>query len=399
MAELDLGVGFVPRVDGRNYRGVETTLGLAASPTLFGPDLDLPWLIVEGPWAAREPSLLAHRDELGFQFLVDVQPWRYAFDATFDVAKFADASWAPPGPLDLGDEVPLREFATGVVRAQCNLRADALLVPGFVPRGRDDDVTKPTLVAVDAAHSVADREMIAFVGVHRSALDAGRRVIAELPAYISAVYVQFTPLRPLIDSTELLLDMTRVLLEARDRDLKVVAGRFGALATTLATLGIHAADAGLAEGESYDLGSKLRTAKRASTDSERSPMPGGRVYVPALGQSFAAADYRRLESVPNVRPYLECQLPCCRYAQLRDAPGRAFRHALWARRHESAVLLALPQSMRFDAEIRRMEQVRSNRTAVNHALDAAGEALLSGDHIDRHLALLHRLADAGAVAA
>lgn len=399
MTELHLASGFLPRVDRRNHRGVERTLALASSQTLFGGNLELPWLLAEGPWASDAPPLLEHRHELGFRLLVDTQAWRYCHAETFAVEKFRTAPWAPAGVLNLADDAAVGTFARTAALGQQALGADAVLIPGFVPRGRDDDVIQPTLTAIDAVHANADREMIAFVGVHRSNLDAGLRLLDKLPAYLSAVYIQFTPVKPLYDSTELLIGMSRFLLDARGRDYQVIAGRLGAIATTLGVLGIEAADAGLAEGESFELGAKLKIAVRAADKEKRQPLPGGRVYAPKLGQSFAAARFRSLEEVPNVRPYIVCELPCCRYTQLRDAPGRAYRHALWARRNESSALLGLPRSMRFEAEVRRLETVRSNRVAANHALRSAGVPELNGDHVDQYLGLLHRLGEAGEVAA
>jgi hypothetical protein len=399
MTELHLASGFLPRVDRRNHRGVERTLAVASSQTLFGGNLELPWLLAEGPWASDAPPLLDHRREFGFRFLVDTQAWRYCHAETFEVEKFRTAPWAPDRVLDLGDRGAVGGFARATALGQRALGVDAVLIPGFVPRGRDDDVSEPTLVAIDAVHTNADREMIAFVGVHRSNLEAGLRLLDRLPAYLSSVYIQFTPVKPLYDSTELLVGMSRFLLDARGRDYQVVAGRMGAMARTLSVLGIHAADAGLAEGESFELGAKLRTTRRLVRKQERQPLPGGRVYAPHLGQSFTAVRFRALEAVPNVRPYLVCDFPCCRYAQLREAPGRAFSHALWVRRHESSALFALPRPMRFESEIRRLETVRSNRIAANHALRSADVPELNGDHIDRHLGLLHRLSETGEIAA
>jgi hypothetical protein len=47
---MDLGHGFLPRVDARNYRAVERCLP-RDGPGLFHEDLDLPWAILEAPWA------------------------------------------------------------------------------------------------------------------------------------------------------------------------------------------------------------------------------------------------------------------------------------------------------------------------------------------------------------
>ena len=49
---MDLGHGFLPRIDARNYKAVERCLP-RDGPGLFNVGLDLPWAILEGPWALQ----------------------------------------------------------------------------------------------------------------------------------------------------------------------------------------------------------------------------------------------------------------------------------------------------------------------------------------------------------
>jgi hypothetical protein len=74
---VDLGHGFLPRIDGRNYKAVERCLP-RGGPGLFHVDVDLPWAILEGPWAvARGASTIEMCRDRGVSFLVDTQAWRY----------------------------------------------------------------------------------------------------------------------------------------------------------------------------------------------------------------------------------------------------------------------------------------------------------------------------------
>lgn len=86
---MDFGHGFIPRVDARSYRSVERCLA-RDRPGLFHGSLDLPWIIVDGPWALRRGSATLElcRDR-GVSVLVDTQAWRYHDDRTFLVEKFA----------------------------------------------------------------------------------------------------------------------------------------------------------------------------------------------------------------------------------------------------------------------------------------------------------------------
>jgi hypothetical protein len=49
---VDFGHGFIPRIDARNYKAVERCLP-RSGPSLFQEDVELPWVILEGPWATE----------------------------------------------------------------------------------------------------------------------------------------------------------------------------------------------------------------------------------------------------------------------------------------------------------------------------------------------------------
>jgi hypothetical protein len=85
---MDFGHGFLPRIDARNYKAVERCLP-RDGPGLFSVGIDLPWAILEGPWALQHgaPTIELCRDRV-VSLLVDTQAWRYHDPRTFLVEKF-----------------------------------------------------------------------------------------------------------------------------------------------------------------------------------------------------------------------------------------------------------------------------------------------------------------------
>jgi hypothetical protein len=74
---MDLGHGFLPRIDARNYKAVERCLprdGLG----LFNVGLDLSWAILEGLCALQHgASTIELCRDRGVSFLFDTQASRY----------------------------------------------------------------------------------------------------------------------------------------------------------------------------------------------------------------------------------------------------------------------------------------------------------------------------------
>ena len=65
-------------------------------PGLFNVGLDLPWAILEGPWALQHgASTIELCRDRGVSFLVDTQAWRYHDPRTFPVEKLATTPYAP----------------------------------------------------------------------------------------------------------------------------------------------------------------------------------------------------------------------------------------------------------------------------------------------------------------
>lgn len=154
------------------------------------------------------------------------------------------------------------------------------------------------------------------------------------------------------------------------------------------------ADAGLAEGESFDASTKTRlptsetSGRQGAKDRRR---PGPRVYLPAFGLSVSGHRWRELVAVAAVAAAAACNLRCCRFggptAQTQD---HAVEHALTARIDEAQQVDGLTRGMRIDraAELvrQRLQRVRS----ANAALREAGIAPVPHQHLENQLALLQR---------
>lgn len=108
---MDLGHGFIPRVDARNYKAVERCL-TRDGPGLFHEVLDVPWAGLEGPWALQHgAATLELCRNRGVSVLVDTQAWRYRDARTFVVDKFHRTALR----AHLADQ-PVRSSRDAVVR-------------------------------------------------------------------------------------------------------------------------------------------------------------------------------------------------------------------------------------------------------------------------------------------
>lgn len=394
---MDLGHGFIPRVDARNYKAVERCL-TRNGPGLFNEGLDVPWAVLEGPWALQHgaATLELCRDR-SVAVLVDTQAWRYHDPRTFLVDKFTAPPYAPSAPLSLSAPANLRSFVGADLEVQASLGAEAFLVPGAIPKSAHDDVTERTLALIDAARPTAlaePRPCMAFVGAHSSALDRAHALIDQLPLWLEGVYVQVTPSNPLRDSTAKLIDAMVLMRHAVQRGFTVLGGRMAALGPLARALGVHGTDAGLGEGESFVYASKVKNQEPRAEGSSPPKVLGGRVYVPHLGRSVSAAEWSRLMAVPSLRGQLVCRLPCCAFGQpVETMPSRGREHSLHsrvseARQHSGTGSTAIGQVVRL------LEQRQSVARTVTSALVAADLPPLSTEHAENHLAAARFFAEA-----
>jgi hypothetical protein len=87
--DLDVGHGFIPRIARQNYKAVDRCLG---PDMLLDAPLDLPWAIVDAPWAEKNQDFLASLRAHGTKVLLDGSCWRYRYRPTFDVGTMEKAA-------------------------------------------------------------------------------------------------------------------------------------------------------------------------------------------------------------------------------------------------------------------------------------------------------------------
>lgn len=388
---MDLGHGFLPRLRRGNHHALDRAA--TNNLTLYGAqDVELPWVLVEGAWAVEDPPLLRQLGERGTKLLLDTEGWRYREPETFKSTKFSEAPYAPAEPLLLGTR-DLDEYVEADLRFQAARGASAYLIPGFIPRGARDDPTRMALRAINVAEgaTLPAKPMVAFVGVHTSNLDAGRSLLAQLPKFVSAVYVQFTPVNPMGDSVAKLVSLARLLSEYRSEGFEVIGGRLGAAGNLLRALGISATDAGLGDGETFDRGGKVRTGSTGEKKSGPRPS-GGRIYVPEIGRSIWGVEWKRLTAIDSIRGYLVCNRPCCLFRATGETTlSRSREHSLHCRVEEAKRLHDLPGSMRADRAFDDLRAARSMLATFNSALREEGERPMKGEYADNLIAAMARV--------
>lgn len=382
---MDFGHGFLPRIDKRNWTGVDRALGPPGRLPL-GDGVELDWAIVDHAYARARPSMPEALASHGVKTIVDSSAWRYREQPTFDVDAMASAPYAPDSPLTHRDDI--RQFVEADLRSQCELGADAYLIPGFVPRDRNDDVTTMTLTAVETALAMSDldpRPFIAFAGVHAERLDAGTEFLDAISRAVAGVYLQITPLRPQHDTVSKLLRCADFYAHAA-ADFSVIAGRGGGAGSFFRVLGATATDAGLAEGETFNFASKARPKK--PSEGMKGKGFGRRIYLPALGASISGKQYRMLADTQGLQQYARCALPCCQFNPFDTK--RAVEHSLRARVAEAIDTQGSPPGSKIE---RHLDLLRGRLTALNtcnSVLESVGEKPLSSRHLEHQSAALAR---------
>lgn len=387
---MDLGHGFLPRIDSRNYKAVERCLP-RNGPGLFHEGLDLPWAILEGPWALEsgDTTIELCRDR-HVSFLVDTQAWRYRDARTFLVPKFAQTKYAPSIPLADCDATARGSFVRACFEAQASLGASAYLLPGLVPKGRDDDIRGESLALLDAAEKVVPgnpRPCFAFIGAHTGSMEAAYKLVDDLPHWLEGVYLQVTPLSPMSDSPSKIIDILLFMRYAAQKGFTVIGGRLGGLGSLARALDIPGADAGLGEGESFDYGPKVAGCIPRSSDAKPPRPVTGRLYVPQLGRSVSSAEWGRLMQIPALCGQLLCKLPCCAFGRtIETTPGRGREHSLHCRVAEARTPIATTSGARLENVLSLLEQRQSFARMVGEALSAAGLEPIATGFVDNHVA-------------
>ncbi|MCU1400346.1 MAG: hypothetical protein JWN62_3455 [Acidimicrobiales bacterium] len=341
----------------------------------------------------RPPRTLNTLRGHGTKLLVDTHGWRYRYAATAEVAKLSTASWAPQSAVSLADKTSGRLLVESSIRAQAVLGADAYIVPGWMPDEPSEDLRRSysaIFETISAFDGVDARPFVMFIGGHTKGLDRVIELLDEVPHFVSAVYLQLSPIAPSKDSPSKLEALMAVYRHASARGFKVIAGHAGAITPALRAMGVDAADAGLATGEAFDRSGARSSRKKA--DDEQSSAGGrrSRMYFSQIDRSLDAKVVETLMSVPGAAAELRgCRLPCHRFrgGHLLD---HAREHSLWSRVEEAQLVDSLPRSMRMTQVYERLRSQRSVLATINGALDAANQETLDPKPLENRLTWVSR---------
>lgn len=390
---MDFGHGFLPRIDVSNYKALDRVLG---PRQLFDPvDLDLAWVILDGAWVHGQSELLERLHRSGVPYLVDTSAWRFQSHTAFDVRKLTSMRHSPGEAWSSTELGEFHRFVADDLQYQASLGVSAYLVPGLVPRNKDEDLSEHDKEVAEIVKRVAldtPRPAIATIGVHTLDLARARQRLNDLSGVYEGIYLQATPIHPYNDSVSKMAAVVGLLLEAKSQDRSVVAGRLGALTVLLRALGIDAADAGLAAGETFNVADKLRRDP-SSKDREAAPRASTarRRYVTQIRRSLAPDRLAQIESVPAAEAQLRCTA-CCQFLAPDDRVRRGREHSLAARITEAVEISALPRSMRLERAERDWMGARRVLTSINRVLTDAELPAIDGEYLGNQVALLRDVA-------
>jgi len=392
MERLSFGHGFVPRIGRHNHRALDRAL---APPGLFGDEpSDIPWVIIDGAWAKPDTPLLSQLRDLGVRILVDSQTWRLGDERTWEVAKYAALDHRPERPLTLSDVDALVAFIKAELEWQLTLGADALLLPGLMPKKDDDAGSRSLTLAAEVAMTndvTIGKPIVGFFGGHSQSLDLINSMVGDsMIQLLSAVYVQVSPVNPMTDSVSKLIDVVEAVLRFERDGIPVVSGHLGALGGVLRSLGVSATDAGLGSGETFNAKRLLSRPVRKDNDSRGGPS-GTRRYVMQLLRSVDRKQWDTLMSVDAIRGFLDCRLTCCRFRTIHDRTEWAREHSLRSRVAEAVALAALAPSMRASRQVDILQAARASLVTVNTSLQSSGHQTMPVEHVENQLAALGRI--------
>ncbi len=344
-------------------------------------------------WAEGRPELLGTLREHGTRLLVDTFGWRFRYDTTGTVKKLAGASWSPGRAIAPSETSATRPLVQASLKAQASLGADAYLVPGWLPESPGEDLRSAYESILTTASDFADippRPLVLFVGGHTKGTDQVLALLDEVPLFVSAIYLQLTPVNPSKDSPAKLEALTRVYRHAAALGFQVIAGHAGSITPALRALGVDAADAGLATTETFATSRAKAKPKPKSEDDSGGGGRRSRMYFSEIGRSLAADDVERVLRVPGAAAELRtCRLPCHRFRG-DHLLEQAREHSLWARVTDAQLVNSLPPSMRATSVYERLKAQRSVLTTINGALEAAGETPIDLKPTDNQLTWVAR---------
>lgn len=385
------GHGFLPRVTSRNRAGVLRTL----SPTdLFGGQPPpVPWVVLDGADAHADPTVSSGLRNSGCARIVDTQAWRFARPEAWATRKWSSLPYTPPGPYD-GTEPWIRRYVRADLVFQAQVGTEAYLLPGWIGARGDSPRDMLAMVFTAAERLVGSevdaKPLIATLPMWRMAVDVARDAVQDLNGGLSGVYALINKWNPITAPVDSLEEVARLLLELEAAHFPVIVARGGTITPVLRALGVSAADAGLAEAETFDQAAATRRPAPLKT-GRGYPQPGPRMYVPAVGISVSGSRWRAMTAVPAVAAAVTCDQRCCRYAGATgQAQDHAVEHSLTSRVSEARAVEGLTSDIRLDHAYELVQQRISKLRSINAALREAGQPEIRHGHLDNQLALLTR---------
>jgi hypothetical protein len=196
------------------------------------------------------------------------------------------------------------------------------------------------------------------------------------------------------DGVEKLVAYARFLQTASEATAPVVAGRTGPFGLVLAAFGIDLFESSLDAGGSYSINRLERPPLEPIDGNAR----GGRakaVYVEALRTAVPYTLAAELLGSPALTAQLSCLIGECRHGGAPYALEHPRRHFFHVRKHELAVLRAVPTAeYRVPIVLGWLRSAVDLGQAVNRIREEQDKSAVDFGHLDRWVGVLARIATA-----
>lgn len=373
---------------------------LLAGQTLFDGGAELSGAITEAAYAATDPLVLRRLRETGVPFLVDPQTIRFTGERLLETQALLDLDYAPEVPLaaDGLADLNAREFAAKVLAFQQACGACAYIAPALPAYDKDTeawaDANLRLLEAsceLNGSGAIERRPLLAQLAPGRNAMGNPEATLApllDLP--VDGAYAEPLAMDTLRDSVEKLYRYVHYLKVLEDGGLPVIASRVGPFGPLLTALGISSFSSGLGDAEN----SNLSALNRRRTEREQGRRSGGgrrRVYLHSLRLTVFEDKAVPLLADERLRAQFNCDLGCCRYADLAELVSRGPNHYLWTRNAEVRRVAEVPtRGARIDLLHEELRDAQAVARTVRRTLFDKQKELPALDHLDRWLSLLAR---------
>src|SRR5205814_841084 len=135
--------------------------------------------------------------------------------------------------VDIDSRESIQSFVRECLRAQARIGVDAYLVPGFIPVDGNEDLRSAYDAIVGVLSEFTEipaKPHVLFVGGHTKGLEKLHRLIDELPSFLSATYIQLTPIETPKDTAAKLDHIVAAYHHATSRGFQAIGGYAGSVA-------------------------------------------------------------------------------------------------------------------------------------------------------------------------